>query len=384
MARRGPGEGSVYRRRDGRWVAQVRDPAGNPVYEYYRTQAEAQAAKQRLLNERDAGMLRLAPDRLVVGDFLAYWLETSVKPPHRQYHTYRNYEQVFRNHINPVLGEIPLARLSTHQVDAFLTNRLTVKRPGKRTGYAPQTVAVMRTVLESGLEQALKWGWVKVNVARASRRPPVEPVPRTPLDPDQAREFRRFLVGHPHEAFFALLMTLGLRFSEAAGLRWEDLDAGRRRLVVMEQQYRVVGEGFRRDHPKSTHSGRVIPIPPGLLITLQDHRTQQQAARLRAGLRWQDRDGLMFTTRTGAPLDNSGVVKQLRRLSLLAGVPIQTPHLLRHCAGSLLMDQGVHIKVIQEILGHADPKTTATLYLHTIPEHHRDAINRIDRLLGGE
>lgn len=125
-----------------------------------------------------------------------------------------------------------------------------------------------------------------------------------------------------------------------------------------------------------------------MVEALQAHRIRQLQERLVAGFRWQEW-GLVFTTRLGTPLDGVKVTRWFQaKLSgaderRVAGLPHLRFHDLRHSAASLLLAQGVHPRVVMELLGHSDIRLTMNTYSHVIPQLSRDAADKMGAALWG-
>lgn len=93
---------------------------------------------------------------------------------------------------------------------------------------------------------------------------------------------------------------------------------------------------------------------------------------------------MVFTNALGKPLENSHVLgRGLRHLLEKAGLPRLRFHDLRHTAASLLLAEGVTVKVVSELLGHADVSTTLRTYAHIIEGAQEQAASAMDRLLHG-
>ncbi|WP_081904064.1 tyrosine-type recombinase/integrase [Microbispora rosea] len=125
-----------------------------------------------------------------------------------------------------------------------------------------------------------------------------------------------------------------------------------------------------------------LQCPPELLPILREHKRRQDAERAEAGQLWEDHD-LLFPTRRGRPMERSEDYKMWKALLRQAGVREARLHDARHTAGTLLVEQGVHIRVVQEILGHARVTTTER-YTHIASPQVKDASERMGAALWGE
>lgn len=143
---------------------------------------------------------------------------------------------------------------------------------------------------------------------------------------------------------------------------------------------RILGRGWVENPPKSARGRRAVTLPPLAVEALRAHRRRQAAERLQAGARWEDRD-LVFASGRGRPLEAHAVLERFGRLLQRPGLPHVRLHDLRHTAASLLLAEGVHPKVVQELLGHSAIGVTLDTYSHVLPELHADAAARLGRLL---
>ncbi|RAJ54325.1 phage integrase family protein [Streptomyces sp. PsTaAH-130] len=110
-------------------------------------------------------------------------------------------------------------------------------------------------------------------------------------------------------------------------------------------------------------------------------RERQQEERQAAGTDWTD-NGLVFTIPKGRPLDPTNLTRRFRRLPYKAELRTIRFHDLRHSTATLLLEQGVDLVVIKELLGHAHIGVTATVYAHVRLRLQRDAIDTLSTALG--
>jgi integrase len=132
--------------------------------------------------------------------------------------------------------------------------------------------------------------------------------------------------------------------------------------------------------PKSSAGRRVIVLGAYTLAKLREHNNKQQLARQFAGERWQEND-LIFSSTVGTPLDLRNVVREYKDILKQAGLPNLRFHDLRHTAATLMLQQGVHPKVVQERLGHSQISLTLDTYSHVLPSMQEDAAQKLDDLV---
>lgn len=132
--------------------------------------------------------------------------------------------------------------------------------------------------------------------------------------------------------------------------------------------------------PKTDRSRRTVQLSTVAVATLRRHRLRQAEQRLQVGSLWQDH-GLVFTTMLGRPLDGNNLrTRSFARLLKRAGLPPMRFHALRHAAATLLMVEGVPVKVVSEMLGHSDVATTLRIYSHVLPTMQDAAAEAMDRI----
>lgn len=376
MPRRGPNEGTLRERRDGRWEARVivSLPDGRRSRKSLLgpTRAEVRA-KLRAALDAEAAHLPVADSRLTVAAYLQQWLDEAVRPAVRP-RTFQSYESVVRVHLAPGIGHRSLVGLSPQQVQTFLNTR-------SAGGLSPRSVAIIRAVLRRALVHAERWGLVTRNVAKLVEPPRVQRPQVRPLDADEARRFRDAIAGDRHEALYLVALGVGLRQGELLGLSWSDLDLEHGTLTVRHALQRVSGRLVLVE-PKSLTSHRAVALPSLVVEGLRTHRLRQHRERLRAGERWQtDPRALVFTTTIGTPLDGITVTRRFQGLLATAGLRRQRFHDLRHACASLLLAQGVAPRVVMETLGHSQISLTMNTYSHVVPALGRHAAERMNELL---
>ena len=168
--------------------------------------------------------------------------------------------------------------------------------------------------------------------------------------------------------------------NDILNLKWQDVDLEGGNLKVRGTLQRTPG-GFTIAEPKTAQSRRQIELTTAAVEALRRHRTAQAAERLRLGAAWED-NGLVFANEVGRPIE----VRNLLRRSFLpllerAGLPRIRFHDLRHTAATLCLSQGVHPKVVAEMLGHSQISVTLDLYSHVTPTMQQQASRALDELL---
>jgi integrase len=365
MSRHANGEGSIYRRKDGRYeaAAYLLTTSGTRkrVRVYARTRAEVHDRLTEAKAKVQAGTP--IPDRQVrLGEYLDYWLEQVVKPNKRPA-TYAQCEMIIRLYIRPGLGDLPLSRLTVRGVQSFLNQKII-------EGHSVPKLQVIRKVLSAALTCAMRDELVGRNVARLVQLPKHDVAEVHPWSADEIKHFLNAAKTHPLYPAFLLLGLYGMRRGEVLGLSWQNIDFEQGVIHVRQQLQR--GEDGLQLGPLKTKAGR-RNLP--LLGMVRDALLTQQARQ--ASLVHQ---GLIFTAVGGRPLEASTLVRSFQRICRENGIRLIRVHDMRHSLTTLLKDMQLPVRDAQLILGHARVSTTQEIYEHGNVELQRDALGKIEKL----
>jgi integrase len=360
MGRRGNGEGTISRRKDGRWEGRYYVPTEDGPKRkviYGKTRAEVSEKLTKALSDRANGIV-YDNENITIGEYLDVWLKGSVYGSVRQ-STYDRDTNLVNNHIKPVLGSLKLKKLNSAHVQNFYRNRLD-------TGLSASTVRKIHDILRRGLAQAVDWHLTQRNVADVVKPP--RPVPKeiVALSADETRRLLDAAAEDRLEALYVLAVHTGMRQGEMLALRWQDVDIENAVLSVRRTLTRRGGK-VAFGEPKTKKSRRSIRLTPQAVDALRAHLERQLRDMEILGDHYQDQ-GLIFTTDTGAPINPSNLrQRSFTPLLKRAGLPHMRFHDLRHTCATLLLSRGVHPKFVQELLGHATIAITLDTYSHVIP-----------------
>ena len=163
---------------------------------------------------------------------------------------------------------------------------------------------------------------------------------------------------------------------------WRDIDFETGVMRVRRASQRVPHHGTQLVETKTARSRRSLVMPPIVINALCAHRGRQAVERLGAGERWVDLD-LVFPSERGTLADGPNITHRFHKLLQRAGLPSMRFHDLRHACASLLLVQGVHLRVVMETLGHSQISLTMDTYSHVIPALQREAADRMEAVLAG-
>jgi len=195
---------------------------------------------------------------------------------------------------------------------------------------------------------------------------------------DEIRSFLAHVSDDRLSALWTLAAMTGMRRGELLGVTWADIDLDAARVAVVRSLLSV----DYHLHASDTKSGkaRVIDIDPLTVTALRSHRARQNEERLAIGAAYQD-ENLVFAREDGLPLHPEQVTRWFRRHVAAAGLPQIRLHDLRHTHASLLVQAGVHPKIVQERLGHYSSAFTMDTYAHALPALQAEAAQRLSDLV---
>lgn len=365
MTKRAHGEGSIYQRKDGKWCASVRfedTTTGDHSRAtfYGRTKTEAKQKLKAAIARLDEG----APVRdasATVAAWLAEWRKTALAASSRADSTKTTYELLCKKHLEPApFGAITLDRLRASDLDRLILSL-------RAAGLSDSTIRQTYTILRQALSDAKRDNLIARNVAEAVKRPTVAKKEARYLSPAEVTRLLDAAKGSRYHDLLAFIAGTGVRKGEALATKWSDLD-------MDTGVYHVPGT-------KSDSSRRTLPLPPALIAILKAHKRRQAEERIRAANVWHD-TGLVFTTEAGTAVGPRNVLRALYTAAAAAGLDDVCVHTLRHSAATAWLENGVNLKAVSTLLGHADISITADTYAHVSDETARQAMTTLANVLG--
>ncbi|WP_406000908.1 tyrosine-type recombinase/integrase [Streptomyces sp. NBC_00829] len=398
---RANGDGTVYQRKDSRWEAAGYVLAPGNTRKRVRVYGTTRKDAMTKLTEKIATSNRGIPAPSAQGSlaaYLTYWLQ-NVAVHHLRENTHTRYATCVNRYLIPGLGKKKLTKLTAKDIRTWLnqlrttcqccTHGIDARRDQPLCCAAgqcchkllsPLTLAYIHSVLKSALEHAVREEEIPRNVARNVRTGTPRPRRFEPLTADEARQFLVVTRGHRLHALFELALHTGLRKGELVGLGWEDLDLDAGTAAIRRTLQRTSTGGLTTLPTKTRASERRIALPTRCIQSLKLHHEQQEREREAAGTTWQH-DAHVFTTVQGRPIDPTNLTRTFTTLLRKAGLRRIRFHDLRHSTATLLLEQGIELVVIKELLGHAHIGVTATVYAHVRLRLQRDAIDSLGRAL---
>ena len=378
--KRANGEGSIRKRKDGRWEGRYTAghnlETGKPIYRNVlgKTQAEVKEKLKTAIQETQS-LDFSKTGQYTVGQWMDVWYENyakiKVRPSSHQ--TYKGY---IENHIKPNMGDIPLEKLTTLDLQRLYKTLLSrgrvdrLESKGQPKGLSPKTVRNIHQILSAALKLAQEQRIILTNPAEGCALPKVEHREMKTLPVEQLQSFLREAKDSGVFELYYLELATGLRRGELLGLKWEDIDLEHGDLRVRRQIARIDGRVVEAPL-KTRNAYRTLPLAEDTVSILEEQKKKVGSSP------W------VFPSATGGPISPDSVLHMLHRVLKRAGLPEVRFHDLRHTFATLALQNGVDIKTVSGMLGHFSAGFTLDTYAHVTTSAQKAAANTMGKLLSG-
>ena len=378
--KRANGDGSIRKRKDGRWEGRYvvgHDPVTGKMISRNvlgKTQAEVKE-KLRTAIENSKRLDYTQTGKYTVGQWMDEWFEAYAKVKVRpsSHQTYKGY---IENHIKPNIGDIPIEKLTSLQLQKFYRLLLTegrvprIESEKQPRGLSAKTVRNINQVISSAMDMAVRHKLILSNPTEGCELPKVEHREMKTLPAEQLGAFLREAKESGVYELYYLDLATGLRRGELLGLKWEDIDLQNGIIHVRRQVARVDGE-VKELPLKTKNSYRNISISQDAVAMLTDMEAHRSS-------------DYVFPSSTGGPISPDSVNNMLHRVLKRAGLPSIRFHDLRHTFATLALQNGVDIKTVSGMLGHFSAGFTLDTYAHVTTSAQKEAARTMGNVLAVE
>lgn len=386
---RGNGEGSIYEVKPGLWRAQIttgRTAEGKlkRASIYGSSRKEVAEKLTQTLNSLKNGTY-VETNKINLSSWLDTWLteykKSSIRPT-----TYSSYEWIIKKHIKPTLGDTYLQDIQPHTVQKFYNDKLN-------SGLSARTVRYIHILLHESLEQAVKNTLVVRNVTNVANLPKQTKKELKVLSPEEQKKLMDTLNNDRFGTAFLLLMFTGMRMGEILALQWRDIDFNEKILNIRRSMSRVYHSTVKDakkselifQEPKTEKGKRIIPMLDEIAKRLEEYKASE-VNRLKL-LNYNDieikkylKEGLVFNNGQGEPIDPRNFIRRFHSVIKKAEVSHANVHSLRHLFATRGLENGIDLKTMQELLGHANISITGDIYTHVSKEIKRAAVNKLNNV----
>lgn len=375
MAKRSNGEGTVYRRKDGKWVAAITlppDSGGKKKYHYGKTRKECAEWLENMRDSLKKGSYSENSDVTLI-EWLSTWLNDyciNIRPSTRM-----NYDTYINRHIaSAEIAQIPLCRLNTAVLQRFFNNLTQNGRIDGKGGLSAKTVRNLYNMLHKALKQAVGNQIIANNPAEYVVLPKLTKPSVKSLNMQEQQMLLNACKGERWEIAVQISLWTGLRIGELLALRQSDfkmidgiyyLDISKSLQRVKDYSSESSNTILHECDTKTENSVRQIPILPFVSDILAKHFAEQKSAA-DASFGLYSNDPYIVCNEIGGCIDPSTYRKWFKGIVGKSGLSGKiTPHTLRHTFASTALKCGMDLKSISDILGHYSTDFTARTYIHT-------------------
>lgn len=375
--KRANGDGSIRKRKDGRWEGRYvvgHDPiTGKMISRNVLGKTQAQVKeKLRTAIENSKRLDYTQTGKYTVGQWMDEWFEAYAKVKVRpsSHQTYKGY---IENHIKPNIGDIPIEKLTSLQLQKFYRLLLTegriprIESEKQPKGLSAKTVRNINQVISSAMDMAVRHKLILSNPTEGCELPKVEHREMKTLPAEQLGAFLREAKESGVYELYYLDLATGLRRRELLGLKWEDVDLQNGIIHVRRQVARVDGE-VKELPLKTKNSYRNISISQDAVAMLEEMEAHRSS-------------DYVFPSSTGGPISPDSVNNMLHRVLKRAGLPSIRFHDLRHTFATLALQNGVDIKTVSGMLGHFSAGFTLDTYAHVTTSAQKEAAKTMGKVL---
>lgn len=397
---RGNGEGTVYQRKDGRWIAQVttdiNPTTGKPKRRTFTGKTRSEVVKR--MNEALADLEKgtyIEPTTITLERWLTDWLEG--RKPHIATNTWSAYETMIRIHIIPTIGKIKLKDLKTRDIQKLLNDKLVngkINRKGTNSkdtqqsnnnnqkGLSPRSIKYIYSTLNASLRQAVKERVIPFNPAEHCELPRLERKEMSVLKMEELAVFLKTAQQiSPYYVAFYLDISTGMRRGELLGLTWDKINFQERTIEIKQQVINGLDNTPIITGLKTSKSRRTVKIDIDTASILKFHQKKQENHKKMIGL-YHEKDNptglyhnnnLVFCTDDGRPINPRTFTKHFSWVLKKAGLSGTRLHDLRHLHATIALENGADLKTVSSNLGHSTIKTTGDTYAH-VTEKMKDSV----------
>ena len=360
-------------------VEMPRDPITGERKRKYKTvtgtKKEADQALRRFITALERGEY-IEDTNITVSDWLQKWLEVYIVPTGSPT-TLVGYKGMIRRYIDPRLGHLQVQEMNALAVQIWV-NKLKVS-PSSGEPLTAGTIKHTYHVLRGAMDKAVQAGLIHRSPCAGIQLPKGEKKKPVIYDETQIQQLLDFARGTEMELIIDLELCMGMRRGELLGLQWQDVNWEKNQIHIIRSRVAVDGKSVVKQ-PKTESGTRTLDVPEILMKKLKAYKVKCMEQKIRVGRRLLEEDFIIVHP-DGKPIYPEYVSQMFTKLQKRANLPKCRFHDLRHLCASIMVKQGVEVKVAQERLGHKDITTTMNIYAHVLPGSAREAAEKIGQLV---
>ncbi|MGG4143883.1 site-specific integrase [Paenibacillus algorifonticola] len=265
----------------------------------------------------------------------------------------------------------------------------SLSNEGARLGFrkgdlSTGTIEINHRVLKNIFSRAVEWKLIKQNPVSGVKKPTVKHKETIPYDEIEVQELLHALQKEPihWRVMITLALTTGLRRGELLGLEWHHIDWETGVLSVIQSVSMSPAGIAHVKEPKTKSSKRKVALPSSMLEELKEYYLYKLDVRNKIGDRWQGCEhNFMFCHSDGKAFHQERPYLWFRAFLKKNNLRYIKFHTLRHTSATLLINQGVHAKIISERLGHGNIQVTMNTYGFALRSADKAAADKFESIL---
>lgn len=314
------------------------------------------------------------PSRITVGEWLDQWMR-EIMIPNRAETTVYGYQKIIENHLEPILGDIPLQDLAPRDIQHYYARMRT------NENLSANTIRHHHDLLSCAMRMAVKQDLILRNPVERVEPPRAVYTETRYYGPEELKRLCAAVDNTWLETVVKLAGYLGLRREEICGLRWSNVNFSKRTIHICEARTAAGGSVVQKE-TKNRSSTRTLYMTDEIRDALRREQRRQQKARRELGDRYEN-SGFVSVNRWGQAHSPNLVSLAFTRVIEREGLPKITLHGLRHTFATLASAQGAPLFDIGKAMGHSTPATTGRIYTHLLDHTHAPTLAKITEALEG-
>ena len=376
-----------HERKDGRYMYIYKNPQSSKKEYVYANTLQELREKEEQVNKDLLDGIDSASAKMTLNELFS--VRMNLKKDLRE-STRTNYLRMWKSCVqSSSIGNRKICDLKQIHIKTFYTEL-------SKAGMKKNSIKLIHNLIFSALELAVDSDFIRKNPAKdCMKEIKSDADEKVPLNETEIQNLIKFCerstVYSCHIPFLIIAIQSCMRVGELTGLTWQDVDMKKRIINVNHQLiYKNYGDGckFHISKPKTEAGCRTIPMTQAVYDAFLEIKKTNMLLGKRCMMNVEGYDNFVFLSGSGSPLAVNAVNSFLLNIEKAYNkehsedkIPHLSAHVLRHTGCTLFASAGMELKVLQDLMGHADAQVTLNVYNHKSEERTAREIHRIDNVI---